>query len=137
MINLVVQCAGDPFLLKDSKKLVILIFIVITFTFMLSPGPATFNCMNNGIRYGARKSVLGVLGNVAAFQLLIVLSVIGLGAILAASEIAFQVIKVIGAIYLVYLGVKIWLSPAVVNVEGNSKNGADVKTLWLCNLRKL
>ena len=109
-----------------------LIFIVITFTFMLSPGPATFNCMNNGIRYGARKSVLGVLGNVAAFQLLIVLSVIGLGAILAASEITFQVIKVIGAIYLVYLGVKIWLSPAVVNVEGNSKNGADVKTLWLC-----
>ena len=54
-----------------------LIFIVITFTFMLSPEPATFNCMNNRIRYGARKSVLGVLGNVAAFQLLIVLSAIG------------------------------------------------------------
>ena len=58
--------------------------------FMLSPGPSTFNCMNNGIRYGARKSVVGVLGNVVAFQLLIALSVIGLGAVLAASEILFR-----------------------------------------------
>lgn len=107
-----------------------LIFFIVTFMFMLSPGPSTFNCMNNGIRYGARKSVVGVLGNVVAFQLLIALSVIGLGAVLAASEIAFQIIKIIGAFYLVYLGVKIWLSQAVV--DGHPMSEADVTSLQLC-----
>jgi threonine/homoserine/homoserine lactone efflux protein len=107
-----------------------LIFFIVTFTFMLSPGPSTFNCMNNGIRYGARKSVVGVLGNVVAFQLLIALSVIGLGAVLAASEIAFQIIKIIGAFYLVYLGVKIWISQAVV--DGHPRSEADVTSLQLC-----
>jgi threonine/homoserine/homoserine lactone efflux protein len=86
--------------------------------------------MNNGIRYGARKSVVGVLGNVVAFQLLIALSVIGLGAVLAASEIAFQIIKIIGAFYLVYLGVKIWISQAVV--DGHPRSEADVTSLQLC-----
>ena len=107
-----------------------LIFSIVTFTFMLSPGPSTFNCMNNGIRYGAKKSVVGVLGNVVAFQLLIVLSVIGLGAVLAASEIAFQITKIIGAFYLVYLGIKIWSSKAIV--DGNPMSGADVTSLQLC-----
>lgn len=107
-----------------------LIFFIITFIFMLSPGPSTFNCMNNGIRYGAKKSVIAVLGNVVALQLLIVLSVVGLGAVFVASEFAFQVIKFMGAIYLVYLGVKIWLFQTVGN-EINSLNKADIKTIKL------
>jgi len=109
-----------------------LIFVVITFTFMLSPGPSTFNSMNNGIRYGARKSVIAVLGNVAAFQLLIVLSVIGLGAVLAASEMAFQIIKVIGAVYLAYLGIIIWRSQTVVSANGVGETRVDISALQLC-----
>ena len=110
-----------------------LMFVIITFTFMASPGPSTFNRMNNGVRYGARKSMIGILGNVVAFQLLIVLSVIGLGAILATSEIAFQIIKTVGALYLVYLGVKIWRSESVPTSRNHSTYKVDdVSSFRLC-----
>jgi homoserine/homoserine lactone efflux protein len=88
-----------------------LIFLSITGLFMASPGPAILLCINNGIQHGIRLSAFGVMGNVLALQILIVLSAIGIGSILATSLEIFNLVKILGAIYLCYLGIKIWFSP--------------------------
>ncbi len=87
------------------------IFLSITGLYMASPGPAILLCINNGIQLGIRLSAFGVLGNMLAFQILIVLSAIGIGSILATSLEIFNLVKILGAIYLCYLGIKIWFSP--------------------------
>lgn len=89
-----------------------LLFITITSVFLLSPGPSVMLSINNGVKYGARSASIAVCGNVVAFQILIVLSALGLGAALAASSELFNFLKILGALYLVYLGVKIWFSAA-------------------------
>ncbi len=64
--------------------------------------------MTNGLRYGLFYAMKGGLGRLLAFVILIVLTATGLGAILAASATAFYVLKIVGALYLVYLGYRLW-----------------------------
>ena len=97
-----------------------LIFLTITLAWMFAPGPATLLAVNNGIRYGSRMAILATFGNILAFQVLVLLSIIGLGAVLAASTIAFQVLKIIGALYLVYLGFKLWTTPIATFKKGDN-----------------
>ena len=86
------------------------VFIVVTTLFMMAPGPSVMLAISHGLKYGTRRSLMGVLGNVVASQSLIVLSSIGVGAVLMASGELFRVVKIIGALYLLYLGVKLWFS---------------------------
>lgn len=97
-----------------------LIFLSVTGLYMASPGPAILLCINNGVQHGARLSSYGVLGNVIAFQILIVLSAIGIGSILATSLEIFNLLKILGAIYLCYLGIKIWFSPINTGMQNLS-----------------
>jgi homoserine/homoserine lactone efflux protein len=88
-----------------------LIFLTITGLFLASPGPAILLCINNGVQYGVKRSAIAVLGNMLAFQILIILSAIGVGSILATSVTIFNLVKFIGVFYLLYLGLKIWFAP--------------------------
>lgn len=80
---------------------------------VLSPGPGVVMTLTNSLRYGAKGTFGGILG--ISFGALVVASIsaTGLGIVLAASALAFTVIKFIGAAYLVYLGIKLWRSPAL------------------------
>ena len=74
------------------------------------PGPLTLLMINSTIRYGLKKSLPIILGGSLASSILITVSALGLGAVITASEILFNVIKYLGAAYLVYLGVSLWFS---------------------------
>ncbi len=102
-----------------------LIFLAITIAWMFAPGPATLFSVNNGIRYGAKKAVLATFGNILAFQILVLLSILGLGAVLAASTMAFQILKIIGALYLIYLGFKLWTAPIIAFKESDNFDQQD------------
>lgn len=86
------------------------LFAPIALLIALTPGPNNFCAMNNGIRHGIDAAVLATTGRVAAFAIFLGISAIGLGAMLLASERAFTVIKWVGALYLVYLGISAWRS---------------------------
>ena len=108
-----------------------LVFVAITGVFLLSPGPSVLLSINNGAKYGVRLSAVGVLGNVVAFQVLIILSALGLGAVLTASGEFFNILKILGAIYLIYLGVKIWFAPISNLLNGKSTNDEDTTPITL------
>lgn len=88
-------------------------FVTIITVLLLSPGPSVLLSINNGATYGLKPAAIGVIGNVVAFQILIMLSATGVGAILTTSSDFFMVLKIIGASYLIYLGCKLWLSPVL------------------------
>lgn len=93
-------------------------FVTIITVLLLSPGPSVLLSINNGVKYGMKLAAVGVIGNVIAFQILIILSATGVGATLATSNTFFAALKTLGAVYLVYLGFKLWFTPISAKAAG-------------------
>lgn len=74
------------------------------------PGPSALISMSHGLRYGRSRALATVVGGVLAAMTLMACSALGLGAILAASTTAFTILKIVGACYLVWLGISSWRS---------------------------
>jgi threonine/homoserine/homoserine lactone efflux protein len=84
----------------------ILPFAIVAFIGIVTPGPTVLLALTNGSRYGVRASLPGMVGAVLSDFVLISAVALGLGALLAASEYWFSVVKWVGVAYLVYLGIR-------------------------------
>jgi homoserine/homoserine lactone efflux protein len=85
-----------------------LLFVAVSIVPAISPGPAILLAISNSLRYGARATFYSALGNALGLTMLGFAVAFGLAALLEISALAFTVVKIIGAIYLVYLGIKLW-----------------------------
>ena len=91
-----------------------LLYLAAVALLVLSPGPTMLMCITTALNSGPRRAMTGVAGSVTAVLCIMLLSALGLGALLAASESAFTVAKVVGAAYLIWLGIKTFRSEGVV-----------------------
>ncbi len=71
-----------------------------------TPGPAVLYITTTSALHGWKKSIFAALGNITGLLGLGIIAVTGLGTLLSASAIAFNIIKYVGAAYLIYLGLK-------------------------------
>ncbi len=85
-----------------------LMYLMLVIVATSTPGPAVLFIMTNSTLYGWRKATFSALGNITGLFCMGILTVTGLGAILNASEIIFNVVKYFGAAYLIYLGIKLF-----------------------------
>ena len=85
-----------------------LAFFVACWVISLSPGAGAIASMSAGLQYGFLRGYWNALGLQLGLALQIVIVAAGVGAILAASELAFSLIKWFGVVYLVYLGYRQW-----------------------------
>jgi len=97
----------------------LLIFSLVAFIGIATPGPTVLLALTNGSRFGVRASLPGMLGAVLSDFVLISAVALGLGALLAASEFWFSVVKWVGVAYLAYLGVRLLLSKGTFTVPTN------------------
>lgn len=81
-------------------------FAAVAFIGIATPGPTVLLALTNGSRYGIRRALPGMIGAVLSDFVLIGAVALGLGALLAASEFWFSVVKWLGAGYLAFLGVQ-------------------------------
>jgi threonine/homoserine/homoserine lactone efflux protein len=81
-------------------------FLPIAVLVTITPGAGTANVVRSALRGGWRSGVLTIAGNSVGVIAWGLLSVLGVSALIAASEIAFLVLKVTGACVLVWLGVQ-------------------------------
>jgi threonine/homoserine/homoserine lactone efflux protein len=84
----------------------LLAFALAAIVIIVIPGPSVLFVIGRSIALGRRAGVLSVVGNALGTIPAVVAVAVGVGAIVAASVVAFTVIKIVGAIYLVYLGVQ-------------------------------
>ncbi|MEP2891631.1 LysE family translocator [Tateyamaria sp.] len=89
-----------------------IIFALFWVVFVTTPGPNAVNCITNGMTIGLRRSLVGVLAILTQASLFLLLSALGITALIAASATAFWVAKLIGAGFLIFLGVRGWLNAA-------------------------
>ncbi|MGC9459358.1 homoserine/homoserine lactone efflux protein [Vibrio genomosp. F10] len=85
-----------------------LAYVVTAIVFSLAPGSGTVNSISNGLNYGTKKSLSAIVGLQLGLAFHIVLVGAGIGALVAQSALAFSVIKWVGVVYLVWLGVQKW-----------------------------
>ncbi len=95
-----------------------LAFIAASAILLAIPGPTVLLVISYALGHG-RRAALGTVAGVALGDFTaMTASMLGLGALLSASAMVFTVLKWIGAIYLVYLGIKLWCAP-VGAIGGN------------------
>jgi threonine/homoserine/homoserine lactone efflux protein len=81
-------------------------FLPIAALMTITPGPATAMVVRSALRAGWRSAVLTIAGNSIGVVAWALLSVLGISALVAASEVAFMALKLAGAAVLVWLGVQ-------------------------------
>ena len=101
-----------------------LAFVFASAIMLAIPGPTVVLVASYTLGYG-RRSALAVVAGVAFGGLTaMTASMLGLGAVLAASASVFTGLRWIGGAYLVFLGIKLWRAPAVsVDAEGGARKG--------------
>lgn len=86
---------------------------LISFT----PGAGAINTMSNSLNAGFRRSIWGILGQQAALVVHVLIVALGVGVLVAGSPLAFNIIRYAGAAYLVYLGIRQFLSKPAIQEE--------------------
>ncbi|MDA0130528.1 homoserine/homoserine lactone efflux protein [Vibrio sp. MarTm2] len=94
-----------------------LAYVVTAIVFSLAPGSGTVNSISNGLSYGTRKSVAAIAGLQIGLAIHIMLVGAGIGALVAQSAFAFSVIKWVGVVYLVWLGIQKWRDSTGLNTS--------------------
>lgn len=101
-----------------------LAFFAACWAISFSPGPGAISAMASGLRYGFRRGYWTTIGLILGILVQFVIVAVGLGALLAASEVAFNVVKWLGVGYLVYLGWKQFRTdapPVAATVPGSDR----------------
>ncbi|OLF19216.1 LysE family translocator [Actinophytocola xanthii] len=89
----------------------LLMFVTATLALLVVPGPAVVYIVTRTVAQGRTAGLVSVLGIHVGSIFYVVLTSLGLSALLLASTTAFQIVKWLGVAYLVWLGVqKLWLT---------------------------
>lgn len=84
----------------------VLAFGLVAFVLIVIPGPSVVFTIGRALTYGRSVALTTVVGNSFGLLAVLVLVSLGLGNLVATSDVAFEVVKVGGAVFLVYLGIQ-------------------------------
>jgi len=95
----------------------LLFFAGMELVLCFTPGPAVLLIVSQAMKRGFRRSLRGAFGILTGNAIYFVLSALGLGALLVASRTVFEVIKWIGACYLIFMGLRMILTKKAAEAE--------------------
>jgi threonine/homoserine/homoserine lactone efflux protein len=98
-------------------------FTVAAVLIVLLPGPDTLVVVRNILRGGRRQGVLTALGNLCGLAVWVAAAALGLSAVLRASHDGYEVLRIVGATYLVWLGVQAWRSRGKTDEPAEARSG--------------
>lgn len=107
----------------------LLVYIFVSFFYIISPGPAILLAIYNGAVNGNKVVMVSAFGNIIGLMFLSILSVSGLSAILLASSTLFTIVKFIGAMYLIYLGIRQLRSIKKASLEKSDERVSTIRPL--------
>ncbi|PLY06083.1 MAG: lysine transporter LysE [Arcobacter sp.] len=94
-----------------------LAFVSTVFIFAIIPGPTVIFVIGQAITHGKKSVIPLALGVLVGDLIAMVISLLGLGAILATSAILYTILKWFGVCYLIYLGIKAFTEEPKVDEE--------------------
>lgn len=104
----------------------------------LSPGSGAVLAMSHGLSYGMQRTRATIAGLQIGLVVILLVAGAGVGSLLVASELAFSVVKVLGALYLIYIGWSQWRSSNGIAAEdagpAADANGISARRRFLTGL---
>lgn len=85
-------------------------FLIYSVVTSITPGPNNVMMMTSGLNFGLRRTIPHMLGIGFGFGFMVVLVGLGVGTLLRSSDLLFEILKVVGILYLLYLAYKIAMS---------------------------
>ena len=102
-------------------------FALASCVLLIIPGPTILTVISYSVAHGSRANIPLVLAVALGDTTALALSLLGLGAVLATSAWLFTLVKWAGGLYLIYLGVKLFISGAT---PPTVKNAGDLESRW-------
>ncbi len=88
------------------------LFVAATIVIAATPGPNMLLVMTTSVKHGLRRSLATMAGLMTGLCVMLAFSAAGLGAVLEAAPALFGALRLLGAVYLVYLGASLWRAPS-------------------------
>ncbi len=89
-------------------------FLLVALVVIVVPGPSVVFVIGRAMILGTRGALLSVWGNAVGVGVQIVAVALGVGSLVYASEVLFSVVKVLGSLFLIYLGIQGIVAPETV-----------------------
>lgn len=81
-------------------------FFLVSFTMALTPGPAMMYCINTSMDHGKRAGILAAMGVELGTFIYVLITALGLATLILASPMIYSGLRIVGALYLLYLAYK-------------------------------
>src|SRR5438105_13980200 len=95
-----------------------LAYVAACFAIVIVPGPTVTLIIANSLRHGARAGLFNVAGTQLGLALMIAVLCVGLASIIATMGVWFDWVRLAGAAYLVWLGVKLLRGTGALDASG-------------------
>ena len=95
-----------------------LAFVAACIAIVIVPGPTVTVIVANALRHGTRAGLLNVAGTQAGVGMMIAILTLGLAAVVSMMAEVFDILRLLGAAYLVWLGIKLWRSDGDLGAAG-------------------
>jgi threonine/homoserine/homoserine lactone efflux protein len=105
------------------------LFVAVSWAVIVAPGPDMLYVLTRGMTHGRRAGVISAVGVIGGILVHTTAAALGITLIFQTSASAFLIVKYIGGIYLIYLGVKTWMDRSTFNLE-TSTSGASSRVLF-------
>lgn len=92
-------------------------FVLTSFLMVLTPGPSSAMMIDQSLHHGRGAGMAAVIGNITGSVMWMTASVLGLTALIRTSETAFLVLKIAGAVYLCWMGVRALIKSRSLRTE--------------------
>ncbi|WP_405800998.1 LysE family translocator [Streptomyces sp. NBC_01506] len=110
----------------------LLAFAAMSFLLIVIPGPSVLFVVGRALAQGRRAALTTVAGNTLGAYVLVVGVALGVGAVVERSVVAFTALKLVGAAYLIHLGIKAIRQRGSLHASftGDGPARSDLRTLW-------
>ena len=107
------------------------LFLIASLTLLLTPGPAILYIVSRSIQQGKKAGIASVLGIAMGTVIHILAATLGISLIIMQSAILFNAIKLAGAAYLIYLGIKTFRQKGTINFEEIKESNSSLRKVFI------
>jgi len=106
------------------------LFVGVAWALIITPGPDMLYVITRGVTQGRRAGMLSALGVICGILVHTTAAAFGLTLLLQTSAFAFLMVKTLGGIYLIYLGVKAWRDKSTFSVQTSAPSLSFQRVFW-------
>lgn len=107
-----------------------ILFVTVSWALIIAPGPDMLYVITRGVTQGRRAGMVSAVGVICGILVHTTAAAFGLTLILQTSAAAFLMVKYLGAVYLIYLGIKAWRDQSTFSLQTSTSMVSFHRVFW-------